>query len=145
MENMSSGDPSQVDSVTLLESMRRDFAKSQEGLSQFFSFFQESQVTLHELLRRASKPFEIRYKAHIAGPKPQGQRHFICEDCDKLPDCPMLEDEVWFSIPTVHQRTLLCIACVEKALGRRLEMKDLRDCVGNAFTFLVHDRLMRHD
>lgn len=67
-------------------------------------------------------------------------RYFICEDCDNLPDCPMLEDEVWYSIAS--KSTLLCIHCTEVRLERRLEVSDLRDCLGNAFTLLMCDRLI---
>lgn len=118
-------------------------AKSQEGLQQFFGFFHESQVTLAELARRwrkksgSSGPL---YKPHKAGPRPMGKRYFICQDCDNLPDCPMLEDEVWYKIAS--RSDLLCIHCTEVRLGRPLEVTDLRDCPGNAFTFLLHDRLL---
>lgn len=141
---MSSGDPSLVDTPTLLNSMRHDFSKSNEGLQQFFRFFHESQATLHELLRRSDSKREAGktfYHPRKAGPRPEGKRrHFICEDCGNIPDCPMLEDETWYKV--AEKPDLLCIPCVEARLGRPLQMTDLLDCPGNAFAFLVYDRLI---
>lgn len=136
---MSSGDPTLVGSKALLESMRRDFGKSQEGLQQFYAFFHESQATLHELLRRIGVVFPASYQPFKASPKPMRGRHWICKCCDNSPDCPMLEDEVWYSI--AEKSDILCIGCAEKALGRQITIKDLRPCLGNQFTLLMYDRL----
>lgn len=137
---MSGSDPSQVDTPTLIQSCMRDFATAQEGLRTFHRFFTESQVTLHELLRRSQRVFEPLYKVRRAAPRPMRGRHFICDECPNVPDCPQLTDEVWYTIG--QKDTLLCISCTEKRLGRRIEMTDLRDCMGNAFAFMLYDRLM---
>lgn len=83
----------------------------------------------------------------VHSPKPsvsalgKSRRHFVCDhpDCENKPDCPMLHEELWWSIS--HERGLLCIEHTEQRLGRQLTIEDLSDCVGNAFTFLLWDRV----
>lgn len=137
-----SEDPSQVDNLTLIRSCQRDLGEADNHLRAFFDWFRQSQITLYELADRITRPKKVYYKSYVAGPKPMGQRHFICHECVAIPDCPTLKDEVWFSMEGVHQKTLLCIGCTERLLGRRLTVEDLRDCPGNSFSFLLHDRLI---
>lgn len=58
------------------------------------------------------------------------RRHFKCRDCDNKPDAPMLKDEVWSTI--AGPRELLCIPCTVRAMGRDIQVYDLRHCVGNS-------------
>lgn len=65
---------------------------------------------------------------------------FKCRGCGGLPTAPMIEHELWATIsakyghPERGDHDLLCIECVEKALGRHIEVEDLHDCLGNEFT-----------
>lgn len=56
-------------------------------------------------------------------------RKFICEDCGKSPNAPMLKHEVWEAI--ADKRTILCIRCTEQRLNRQIVMGDLLPCLGN--------------
>lgn len=62
------------------------------------------------------------------------RRPFICEDCGKGPNCPMILEELWLTIAT--KKTLLCIPCTEQRLARPLTLADLETCLGNDFTVL---------
>ena len=55
-------------------------------------------------------------------------RQFICIDCgsDDL-DCPMIKDELWISIGN-NERTLMCLNCFEKRIGRLIKIEDFRSC-----------------
>ena len=65
-------------------------------------------------------------------------RNFVCEQCGKVPNAPMLKDEVWEKI--ADRRSLLCIACTEERLRRRITIDDLLACPANDFTVLVQMR-----
>jgi hypothetical protein len=74
--------------------------------------------------------------------------HFFCRRCGRRPDAPMLKDELWEQAslavprdPTDHQHDLLCTACVEHAIKRQLTVHDLKDVLGNNFTFLLYRRI----
>jgi hypothetical protein len=49
-----------------------------------------------------------------------------CVDYGDIPDCPMLLDDIWARVAA--KTDLLCIDCVEKRLGRRLMLPDLKPC-----------------
>src|SRR5262245_13067144 len=54
-----------------------------------------------------------------------------CDECHKPEHSgPMLHNELWASIAKPDD--LLCFACTEKRLGRRLTQGDLTDCPFNA-------------
>ena len=89
----------------------------------------------------------MRYRPTPYKPHPPPHSHFRAFRCDHClhnkPDCPMLKNEVWFTIapnPRNPKRGLLCIPCTEVRLGRQLTVDDLLECPGNAFTFLLVDR-----
>jgi hypothetical protein len=65
-------------------------------------------------------------------------RSFICKDCGKGPNCPMLKDEVWGRIGGV--KVLLCIKCAETRLKRRITLKDLQPCYGNDWGVIIAKR-----
>lgn len=70
---------------------------------------------------------------------------FVCRGCGNPPDAPMLKDDVWGQASAHYERgyrmrDLLCTECVEKALGRPIELDDLKDCLGNNFTVLIVNR-----
>lgn len=70
---------------------------------------------------------------------------FVCRGCGNPPDAPMLKDDVWEQVSAHYERgyrlrDLLCTECVEKALGRHIELDDLKDCLGNNFTVLIVTR-----
>ena len=80
-------------------------------------------------------------------PPPFVHPDFQCRGCGtQLLDCPMLIDDVWrqatkFWPRGEAKRDLLCLQCVEKAIGRQIEVPDLRNCLGNAFTFIYDERM----
>lgn len=65
------------------------------------------------------------------GPKPD---YLICHGCGEDGWGPMLLSKIWNSIVKPadnHCRYFLCQVCMEKRLGRRLKLGDLRDCPVN--------------
>ena len=63
-------------------------------------------------------------------------RMFICQGCGKFPDAPILKDELWRSL----ELQFLCIACLERHLGREITVSDLKPCSANAATILLVER-----
>ena len=63
---------------------------------------------------------------------------FKCVDCYRVPNCPMLHDHVWLTI--APKKALLCVACAEKRLGRRITLADLLPCVGNDWGVIIAKR-----
>jgi hypothetical protein len=53
------------------------------------------------------------------------KRRLVCDLCHNLPDAPMLKDSVWVEIAS--KRTLLCLDCTERLLGRSITLDDLND------------------
>src|SRR5262245_30265871 len=54
-----------------------------------------------------------------------------CDECHKPEDSgPMLHNDLWATIARPDE--LLCFACTEERLGRRLTQTDLTDCPFNA-------------
>lgn len=62
---------------------------------------------------------------------------WVCA-CGMFPDAPMIKHHLWKRV--AEKRDLLCIACVEKKLGRELTEGDLLNVPVNAFTILLADR-----
>lgn len=56
-----------------------------------------------------------------------GWRIAFCDEC-KTEDLftVMLHDNLWLSI--ANKRDVLCVNCIEKRLGRKLTLDDLRPC-----------------
>lgn len=83
-------------------------------------------------------------------PPPFVHPDFKCRGCNtQLLDCPMIKDDLWRQATEFWprgdaKRDLLCLQCVEKALGRQIGVPDLRNCLGNAFTFIHDERMMAH-
>lgn len=81
-------------------------------------------------------------------PPPFVHPDFKCRACTtQLLDCPMIKDDLWRKATEFWprgdaKRDLLCLQCVEKAIGRRIEVTDLRNCLGNAFVFIHDERMM---
>lgn len=65
-------------------------------------------------------------------------RQFICEDCSKSPNCPMLKNELWETIST--KQTLLCVKCAETRLKRQIALGDLLPCLGNDWGLVIAKR-----
>lgn len=72
----------------------------------------------------------------------------FCRGCGTTTvDAPMLRHDLWLQMEALiprgnAKRDLLCLQCVEKALGRQIGVEDLHNCLGNAFTIIHHERLM---
>lgn len=81
-------------------------------------------------------------------PPPFVHPDFKCRGCNtQLLDCPMIKDDLWHQASEFWprgdaKRDLLCLQCVEKAIGRQVIITDLRNCLGNAFTFVLDERMM---
>lgn len=81
-------------------------------------------------------------------PTPFVHPDFKCRGCNtQLLDCPMIKDDLWRQATEFWprgdaKRDLLCLQCVEKAIGRQIEVPDLRNCLGNAFAFVLDERMM---
>ena len=81
-------------------------------------------------------------------PPPFIHPDFKCRGCNtQLLDCPMIKDDLWHQVSEFWprgdaKRDLLCLQCVEKAIGRQIEVTDLRNCLGNAFAFVLDERMM---
>lgn len=75
---------------------------------------------------------------------------FFCRGCGTTTvDCPMLRHDVWAQVEALiprgdARRDLVCLQCVEKALGRHIGVTDLHNCLGNAFTVIHTERMMAH-
>jgi hypothetical protein len=68
----------------------------------------------------------------------KSRRRFLCMDCGvdtvKAGEHYMLVDNVWFSI-TESDRGMLCIACLENRLGRKLNPNDFNASYVNSLGF----------
>lgn len=60
--------------------------------------------------------------------------------CTNVADAPMLTPEVWYGELKQQSKSLRCIECVEKQLGRMLTVHDLLRSPVNQFSFLLFDR-----
>ena len=82
-----------------------------------------------------------------SSPPPFVHPDFKCRGCNtQLLDCPMIKDDLWHQATEFWsrgdtKRDLLCLQCVEKAIGRQIEVTDLRNCLGNAFAFVLNERM----
>lgn len=73
------------------------------------------------------------------------QGDYQCRGCGGAPDAPQMKDDVWRITSKKYPRNstkhdLLCISCVEKALGRNIGKDDLTPCVANAFALTIMER-----
>ena len=70
---------------------------------------------------------------------------FECRVCKGIPDAPMMKNEVWAVASHFHpndrKRDLLCIRCVELALGRPIQLNDLKKVPANAFVHHYAEQL----
>lgn len=68
----------------------------------------------------------------------KNRRRFLCLDCGvdtgKIGEHYMLVDRVWFSV-TDSDRGMLCVGCIEKRLGRRLNANDFNNSYVNGLGF----------
>lgn len=68
----------------------------------------------------------------------KNRRRFLCLDCGvdtgKIGEHYMLVDRVWFSV-TDSNRGMLCVGCIEKRLGRRLNANDFNNSYVNELGF----------
>lgn len=67
---------------------------------------------------------------------PQHQR-FYCRECEQYHEMCMVEDWVWDNICKSQPKDIvLCFHCMERRLGRKLTLKDLKHVPCNAPYFL---------
>lgn len=68
------------------------------------------------------------------------RRKFLCKDCKidtgKIGEHYMLKDSVWYSVYP-SQEGMLCINCIEKRLGRKLNKNDFNNSYVNNLNFGV--------
>ena len=69
------------------------------------------------------------------------ERRFVCHACGENPDSHIiLIDELW-DLVSDYKRELLCLPCIEKNLGRKVYVEDLKDAPINFTIKLLLNRI----
>lgn len=66
-------------------------------------------------------------------------RKIECQECQAVPDCPQLKNEVWYQI--AGERDLLCLKHAEARLGREIVPDDLAPCPANTYALTLAERM----
>ncbi|UQT65277.1 hypothetical protein BD13_127 [Salmonella phage BD13] len=90
--------------------------------------------TISEMSGRAGKRFtELCIKNQKV---PEHQCHY-CRDCEQYHEMCMVEDWVWDQIRKEQPKDIiLCFTCMERRLGRKITLKDLKHVPCNAPYFI---------
>lgn len=64
-------------------------------------------------------------------------RNTFCDDCDSFSVYMMLHDELWSEVCGENLELFLCPKCMEKRLGRKIVLSDLKVCNVNYPYFLA--------
>jgi len=77
------------------------------------------------------------------------RRKFLCLDCGidtgKISEFYFINTQLWLSVmPSIH--VMACVGCLEKRLGRKLQLCDFTDCYindpkKNAMSIRLQERL----
>lgn len=66
-------------------------------------------------------------------------QRFYCRDCEQYHEMCVVEDYVWDMIRKDQSKDIiLCFPCMEKRLGRKITLKDLKHVPANAPYFIGH-------
>lgn len=55
-------------------------------------------------------------------------KNTFCDDCQSFSIFMMLHDEIWNSISDGNPELFLCPRCMEKRVGRKITLSDLKIC-----------------
>lgn len=90
--------------------------------------------------------------AAISKVKHKQKSKWLCVDCGSCTKLEhyFLKNDVWFNEAKMGETGMLCITCVERRIGRKLNRNDFTDCHLNdprrySKTAVLIDRLTRTD